>query len=476
MKGDKKIFVAYLVVLFLLPLPLGSNREWAWLAASAVVFLLAALLLWQLSERRIDWSPVWASPRLALVCLLAWLSFGLIQVLPLPPSLVGFLSPERLSWPLPWQAESGWVSISVAPDLGFLAWLQSLFLVVFFCLTLQLANSRRRVERILLVFVLAGVMQALYGSFMTMSGLEWGFLQEKEHGRGVATGTYVNRNHLAGLLVICLSAGIGLLMSHMRPVSRNRGVRQRLRGWVRVLLGPKTRLRLYLGIMVVGLVLSHSRMGNASFFVSLLITGLAGLWLMRRAPRPVIVLIASLLVVDILIIGTWFGVEQVVERIQQTGSYQETTGRYQDQERLDVDTETLGAWKDYAWVGSGGGSFAIVFSRYRQPDLGTFFDHGHNDFLEFLLEYGVVGCMPLGVFFLASLATAINAQRRRRDSLMRATGFAVTMVAVASAIHASVDFNLHIPANAAYLTVLLALAWVAAELPSKRIKAIKNHR
>ena len=470
MKGDKGGFVAYLAILFILPLPLGSNREWAWLLAAAMIFALAAMLLGKLVAGRVLWAPVVARSRLALLCLSAWLSFGLFQILPLPPGVVDLLSPERLAWPLPWRDSNDWITISTTPDSSALGWLQSLFFVTLFALTLQLVNSRKRVQSVLLVLVLAGVTQALYGSFMTMSGVEWGFLQEKVHGRGVATGTYVNRNHLAGMLVLCLSAGIGLLMSHMRSGRERKGLRQRLRSWVRVMLGPRMRLRIYLGVMVVALVLTHSRMGNASFFSALLIAGLLGLILMRTAPRPVLILIASLLLVDILIVGTWFGVEQVVERIQETGTYQQSTGRYRDKERLDVDTETLAAWRDYRWFGSGSGSFSIVFQRYRQPDLGDFFDHAHNDHLEFLLEFGLLGSLPLAGFFLASIATALHAQIRRRDPLMRATGFAVTMAGIATIIHAAVDFNLHIPANAAYLMVLLGLSWVAANLSTRRRK------
>ena len=304
---------------------------------------------------------------------------------------------------------------------------------------------------------------------MTLSGIEWGFMQPKVHGLGVATGTYVNRNHLAGMLVICLSAGIGLLISQMRTTVGDPGLRQRLRAWLRVLLGPRMRLRIYLALMVVGLVLTHSRMGNASFFLALLIAGILGLLLMRSAPRPMVILIASLLIVDILIVGTWFGVDQVVERIQKTGAYQQSTGRYRDQGRLDVDIETLAAYQDYRWLGSGGGSFSIVFQRYRQAELGSFFDHAHNDYLEFLLEYGLLGNIPLALFFLLSLVSALKAQVQRRDPLMRATGFGATMAAIATVIHCSVDFNLHIPANAAYLMVMLALAWTAVSLPTRRI-------
>ena len=87
-------------------------------------------------------------------------------------------------------------------------------------------------------------------------------------------------------------------------------------------------------------------MGNTAFFASLLICGVAALALLRRPPRSLVILLVSLIAVDVLIVGTWFGVERVVERIQETGQYDEATGRYRDEARLDVDEETLPRYLD----------------------------------------------------------------------------------------------------------------------------------
>jgi len=80
-------------------------------------------------------------------------------------------------------------------------------------LTLLIVNTPSRLRWIALALVLSGLFQASYGSLMTLSGLEYGFFHEKIHNRGLATGTFINRNHLAGYLVMCLSVGIGLLIA-----------------------------------------------------------------------------------------------------------------------------------------------------------------------------------------------------------------------------------------------------------------------
>ncbi|MDJ0652831.1 MAG: O-antigen ligase family protein [Xanthomonadales bacterium] len=434
-------FLCLLALVFVLPIPLGANRPWAWLTLAAVTFGLLAWTVALPTSRATR--EVLLRTRSVLWVWVAWLLFGLFQLIPLPMA-------------------DGWHSWSVDPYASSLRWLQSLWLAALFYLVLRLANHRHRIRQLAYCMVLAGVLQALYGSLMTLSNTEWLLVSPKEFGVGLATGTFVNRNHYAGFLEITLGIGVGLLLSQIRSNGGGGTVLSRVRGVIQWVLGPKMRLRLSLVIMVVALVLSHSRMGNTAFFLSLLVAGVLALILLSKAPKPLIVLIASLIAIDVLVVGTWFGVEQVVDRIQQTATYDEAAARYQDSQRLDVDAETLRAWADYRWLGSGGGTFAVVFPAYRPQDLSAFFDHAHNDYLEFLLEYGIVGALPLAMILVSSLAAALYTQRRRRDPLMRGMAFGCTMVIVAYLVHSLVDFNLQIPSNAAYFVICLSLCWLSA--------------
>src|ERR1019366_4217210 len=117
-----------------------------------------------------------------------------------------------------------------------------------------------------LTIILGGLFQAAYGSLMTLSGLEYGFFIHRES--GVATGTFINRNHLAGYLEMCLAAGVGLMLAELSSTSAA-GWRDSARRLLRTLLSNKARVRLALVVMVTGLVLTRSRMGNVAFFASL---------------------------------------------------------------------------------------------------------------------------------------------------------------------------------------------------------------
>jgi len=296
--------------------------------------------------------------------------------------------------------------------------------------------------------VLSGLGQAVYGSLAIAAA-----------GSGRASGTFINRNHFAAYLVLCLAVGIGLLIASMGQGTIAGSWRARLRHIGALILSAKAPLRIFLAIMVIALVLTHSRMGNTAFFASLLITGSLALILFKDSPRPVVLLIASLLIIDIIIIGSWVGIEQVKDRIVETTLAQES--------RDEFDIYSFRMWQDYPLFGAGAGSFYGVFPRYREMEAERgFLEHAHNDYLEFLAEYGILGMvLPASVVTLA-LRNVIVAQRRRRSQLAKGIGFAALMAITAMLIHATVEFNLQIPAYAATFMVILATAWLARYLES----------
>ena len=168
----------------------------------------------------------------------------------------------------------------------------------------------------------------------------------------------------------------------------------------------------------------------------------------------------SLVVIDIFIVGTWFGIEKVAERLEQTSLVSEN--------RDEVYDHILDQLQDYKLTGSGLGSFYAVFPKYRKQDVGGYYNHAHNDYLEFATETGLVGLSLLGLAVISSFLVAIIAQYRRRDPLMRGLSFAAIMGICSIMIHSTVDFNLQIPANAITFMLLLAMAWIALGLKTKR--------
>ena len=434
-------FIALCVVLALLPIPLGANRDWVWPAWAVVVGVLVAILGAGAALGRWRVSSAMSSSRIALALLFAFVVLG-------------------------------WIAGSVDADATSRKVLVDAAAAGTTLLVVWLADSRKRLTWLAAVLFAAGVGEALYGSFMVLSGIEWGFGGPKIAGRGWATGTFVNRNHLAGFLELTAALGIGMLVAQLGG-AREEGLRGHVRGAVRLLLGPKLLLRGLLIAMVIALVLSQSRMGNVAFFASMAAVGVAALFLIRPLPRMLLVLLVSILVVDLVVIGSWFGVERVAQRLSETTveASDVATQHSTDAERLYVTRATLAMAREKPLLGFGVGSFRAAFPSHKPVEVELFYDHAHNDWAELLATRGAIGALLWTGALSMALFAAIASMRRRHDPWLRGLGFGAAMGLLALSIHALVDFNLQIPANTAYFHALMGIglgAAYAAEGRSKR--------
>lgn len=437
------LFGAYLALIVWAPIPLGSNRYWSWAVLELWIFALA---IWWLaafamgrSHRSTAMRSAW--PALLLCCI--WLAYVWAQLIPLPMELLAWLSPNAAqlhaaaAWPGP--AIAAPLTVDRADTLD--GALKSTAYIAFFALTLALFERRSRVSMAANTLVVSGVVQALYGALVALAGAPG----------EVAHGVFPNRNHFAGYLEMCLSIGLGTLVGRLSGWGEGRSWKRIFQDALAWILGPKMVLRLALTVMVIALVLSRSRMGNTAFLASVLVTGGIALALSRRSKWSIAWLLAIMLVIDIVVVGAFFGVEKVVERIERTELAEE---RREAVGALDV-------WKDYPLFGSGLGSFEMVFTRHKTSDMELRYTHAHNDYIEFLSDTGIVGLALVGTLVVASFMQALRAYSVRHDPLMCGIAFGAMMGITCLMIHSTVDFNLQIPANAMTFMLVLAFAWVS---------------
>jgi O-antigen ligase len=456
---ERALFLALAALLVWLPIPLGSNRPWAWAFMEVAAFGLIGAWLVGWAFDKVHVSPVLVRAWPAWVALGAWVALETLHVIPMPAGMVALLSPSAARMhALATDAGivQGWVTLSIDPQASRISLLKTLSFVAIFFLSIALGNRRSRVLLLAQILVYAALAQSVYAVLMHLSGApqDW-FGTRIRHG-DMASGTYVNRNHLAGFLEMSLAIGIGLLIAGLSDRSADtwkKFVRQTL-DWI---LSPKMVLRLALCVLVIALTTTHSRMGNGAFFSSLIIAGIVGIALSRYATRNTVLLLASLVVIDLVVVGSWFGVEKLAQRVQET--------TLQDvQEREEPPEAAMNLIRDYPVFGAGPGSFYLAFPPYRTERITAFFNHAHNDYVQFASESGVLGLAILGVFVCLSLGAALRAQWERRDPLMRGLSFACIMGVTSILIHSWVDFNLQIPANAALFMVLCALGWISLYL------------
>ena len=435
MRQQDLLAAGLILILVWMPLPFGSNQPMYWVYGEVALQALTLVVLVMLSLGSLGISDAFRGARLPLSI---FLFFVLSQL-------------TIHHWPgVQWSADQSATNAQL---------IKSICLFEVFCLTLLLITNEQRFKWLVVTLLIAGTFQAVYGTLMSVTGTDYIWNYQKVGSAGEATGTFVNRNHLAGYLEMTLALGLGLMIANLGE-GRSRTWRQFFRSWAQTLLGPKVRIRVCLILMVIGLILTRSRMGNTAFFVGMGIAGMIGLFVFRKSQTGVVALFVSILVIDILLLGTFFGLEELQQRLEQTSADQE--------QRFTAVLLSIGLVQMAPWLGHGLGTFYTVFPQVRNHEISMFYDHAHADLMQFPLEVGIVGMGPLVALFCLAFYMALRVQVTRHNRFYRAMGFSVTMAMISIGLHSSTDFNLQIFANAATFVCIMAMPWLAMYLPSRR--------
>lgn len=432
---ERSLIAALLVFLVLIPLPLGSNRLWAMASIAILVGVIGCA--WGIGVWLGKISPSKAmKPGLPLFFLLL-----AVQL---------------------WVAIQWLFGISADPAATALSLIQGVSYSLLFLLIISLFGSRKRLLWLLSVLVISGTLQAFYGTFMALSGFEWSFFGEKVSGKSVATGTFINRNHFAGYIELTLACGIGVLMA-LRSTDRW--------SWnsaIELVMGPKARLRLALVILVIALVMTHSRGGNVAFFSAMLAMSLIFIVRNKENRRRNIFILLSLIVIDTLVVSQYFGLERLKDRLVNTRFVDSVEVVEVDhmpveivqkanQIRGQVILDAIPLAMENPIVGQGAGAFEATYPQYADETVRLHFDHAHNDFLQFFIEYGAIGSALLAVFVGWSFYYAMAALWQTRSLFRNGLGLGISMGIASLMIHSFSDFNLQIPANAITFIILCAV-------------------
>jgi len=427
---ESRASAAAALTLLLAPFAFGAVSANAWVSLS---WLWIALGVWSVA-RSPGAAPVTLS-RMTPALISIHVLLGL-QLVPLPPSVLRFLSPGSFAAHfIPPKAADAWAPLTASPTGTAQAWL---FFAGIHGLGLALfsppAPARARLKNVLLagmagvgaLLAVEGLVQAaspqphwLYGVF-PVPGIG-------SHERGVF-GPYYNRDHYSNLIAIAASVAAGLLA---RRIPRDGSPALR-----RMINSPEfpgsLALAASLVLMFAASAASGSRGGLLAIGAGVLV-GLASPFLAR--PR---LALGSALLLALVFFGT--GVPSAIERMTD----------------IDFEVSRLMVWRDtlrLVWFfpvfGCGLGAFAPAYWPYQRVVRFEYWPHAHNEYLQWILETGLVGSI-LALY-------AIRAAWRATPLLVRNEEIRPALAGLTAAmVHAIVECSLRIPANAAWASVLLA--------------------
>jgi O-antigen ligase len=420
------------------PIPLGSNRPWAWAILEIAIAVIFALHLIQYLRQPFSLSYLkWQWPLLLpLLLLQVVLTLQVFNVLPT-------IDPFQ-------------TAVMLQKGIAYTVWAY---------LLLTYVRSQQTIQTLLLAVVASGAIQATYGVLLNLMDLASSPVIGMDDGER-ARGSFVYQNHFANYLGLCIALGLGLLMSQLSSRSQEFQLKALVIDIINNLLETKFLVRLALVIMVIGLVLSRSRMGNAAFFVALISVSLFAIWFYKRPPRLLKPLVISILVLDMLVIGSMFGLEKLKQR------YAETS--FSSEARDEVVRDSLPILHDYWLTGTGGGSFYGIFPSYQPAAYSGFYDHAHNDYLQFSIELGIPFTVLLGLWLFVLLFKAANVMRTAEHKIDRGCSFGAAMAIIYMLLHMAVDFPLQSPANTLLFISALMLVGIC-EQRAKRVEKTFNN-
>jgi len=432
-------------IVLLAPLPLGSNRPWAWNAAAVLVGLtLIAWTVLVLADRArapMSFARLWP----VAVPFVATLLWSLVQIWDAVPA--AYQHPLWAEAATALNVSGGGV-ISVDSALTLQAISRLACYGGVFWLAAQLGRDRSRAREALFSVGVGAAVYAVYGLVVHIAGWETILWMPKWAYLGDLTSTLVNRNGYgayAGLGLVCCLA---LFIHAFRP-SRTVGGRARdLAETILLRASPYLVCALIVG---TALLLSHSRGAflSSALAVLVLLVSLAAAGVIRA--RAAVPLIGAVLVVGMVALS--FSGDATMTRLT------ERTGGEDDMGRINAYRLTMEAIDDSPLVGNGLGTFPPAFRVYRDISLSEpkVWDYAHNVHLETAMDLGLPGTIVFYLSFASILVVCPRGiARRRRDHVYPATAISALVLLGA---HGLVDFSPQTPAVAMTLALLLGVGY-----------------
>jgi O-antigen ligase len=299
--------------------------------------------------------------------------------------------------------------------------------------------------------------------FATKSDLVWN-VHSGYVGRG--SGTYICPNHLAGFLEMLVPLAVAYAF-----IGRSKALGRIFIAYAAV-------------AMIAGLAATSSRGSWVAAAVALI--SLTLLLLVNRSFRW-----SALALLTMLVIGGALATNK-------TNYFKQRFNRAVVAGKIDLDTRlvmwdaAVRMWQDHVWVGVGPGHYDLRFRTYRPPSVQLQPDRAHNEYLNTLADWGVIGmgivAGALGLLTVGVVKVWRHVQRdggvfssNLSDKFAFVLGAAMGLFALA--LHSVVDFNLHIPANAIVAVTLMALLtshwrfatdrfWFSARWPGKILATV----
>ncbi len=437
----------FLLLLAVVPLPLGSNRPWAWAPLALSVGAILGLRMLAAFGRREALSMPWPAG-LAIATTLAVMAWAWLQ------GTSGLL-PE--AWTHPIWKEVAAAGLDVEPIVSLAAersrdnLMRLMTYGAVFFLALTFARDRKRARTLFRLLLLVIGLEALYGLLRDFAGLQLFPWEETGQAGTAVTGTFVNRNNFATYLNLGILIGAALLFEGVMRAAAAHDLRRLVVAFLDEVMGKRSLLLATLLLLISASLLTGSRGGFLSLAAALVLFVFLVMLLARPRLSRALGSLAALVFLAWVLLGLSGSLTlERLTRDDESGS-----------NRLLAYTVAIELIGERPWLGHGYGTFAEAFLPHRDERFeGQHFVYrkAHNTYLEHAVELGLpaTAFLYLGPIVLSGFMLR-GVFRRRRDRIFPLVGVTATLLV---GVHALVDFSLQIPAVAVTYAAILGTAVV----------------
>ena len=306
-------------------------------------------------------------------------------------------------------------------------------------------------KRLAVVFSMYGFGLACFAIFQSVSSNGKIYWMRSAHG-GWMYGSYVNHNHYAGVMELLVPIPLVLSLTHF--------VHGRTKGLA----------ALAAAVMAASIFLSGSRAGMAAIVVQMAI--LAVVVIRRETKAGTAMLTVGIFVVVLIGLVAWIGGGELTKRMSSIHS--EAKAELSGGTRITIDRDGLRMFAEKPLLGWGLATFPEVYPQFRSFYTDFYVNAAHNDYLQLLIETGVLGFAMMIWFLFATYRGAIRKLENWPSDTNGAVAMAATIGVTGLLVHSLVDFNLRIPANGALFYVMCTIAAMNPQFGKSKRRSRKN--
>ncbi|MFC1761543.1 O-antigen ligase family protein [Planctomycetota bacterium] len=456
---EQTIEVLVVVLLAFMPFVFGVVQAWS----EEVVLLLAGVISILFVIRSLLIGRTLLVKSWIYVPIGVFIVLIIIQIIQCPRGVVHVLSPNSLNLRqellkdlLGSDKLLSKMAISLYPYATWHGLRLVLVQATVFIVVLNIYRRPEQIKRLLLAISIIGGTVALLAVCQDLLGngkIYWFFSNPK----GPAlSGPFVNHSHFGQFMNLSMGAALGLLLLRFDEVFNHRNITPTI---VSDYLCSKqaTDIWLLTAFMVLGaasVFISLTRGGILSMLVAgVLTTLLLGHQKTALEGRGWIMTVVAL---GAAVCVVYVGFDATYERLATFADIQTAGGG-----RWQMVKNTMAAWPQFALLGTGLGTYAVVYPSFDSAETSALATHAENEYVQILMETGLIGLLTVIVFLGIVLRHFLRCHRTANAPFcVVAYGLGYGMIAVA--FHSLTDFGQHLPANGVLSTIFCALMIVVA--------------